>query len=89
MEHTKKKLDDLSIDSSGHIKDEDNEIRELRKEFLEKIDLLIEAQNKTNADVAGLVEAWNTAGSLIRFMKWLSGIAVSMTILWELIKGKL
>lgn len=50
-------------------------------------DLKAEVTN-LKASVDDLVKAWNTATSLLSFIKWAGGIATAATALWVLLKGK-
>lgn len=51
------------------------ELQELRREVAE----LKEA-------VGDLVEAWRTAQGVVRFVKWLSTLAIAITSVWALFK---
>lgn len=37
--------------------------------------------------VKELLEAWNTASGLVRFVKWLAGLAAAIGILWAYFTG--
>lgn len=39
-------------------------------------------------DIKDLVEAWNTAQGVTKFVKWLSGIVVAGAALYAALKGK-
>ncbi len=39
-----------------------------------------------SANVRDLVEAWNTARGMVRFVKFLGAIAASCTTVWALVK---
>jgi len=50
-------------------------------------DLKTEVQ-ELRASVDGLVIAWNTATSVISFVKWLSAAVAAFAALWVLVKAK-
>jgi hypothetical protein len=50
---------------------------------------LTKAVAKQSSDIEGLVQAWKTANGVVSFMKWLSSIAVAVSILFSVIKLKL
>lgn len=52
-----------------------SEMQELRREVAE-----------LRSDIASLLEAWNTARGLVKFVKWLSSMAVAITSIWALFK---
>lgn len=54
----------------------------------ELIDLKDEVHTLSK-DVAGLVEAWNTASGVVAFIKWLSGVVVAVGIIWTAFKMKI
>lgn len=39
------------------------------------------------ADVKDLLEAWNTATGMVRFVKWLSTFATALAVLYATVKG--
>jgi len=39
-----------------------------------------------SASVQDLVEAWRTAHGVVRFVKWMGGLATASTALWALIQ---
>lgn len=41
------------------------------------------------ASVEDLVKAWNTAASLVSFIKWAGAVATAGAALWVVFKGKL
>lgn len=55
--------------------DDVNEIRQLRLEV-----------EQLHREVRDLVDAWRTAQGVVRFVKWLGGIATASAALWALIK---
>lgn len=59
----------------GNMQADIEEIRALRREVAE-----------LRGSVQDLVIAWNTAQGVVRFFKWLGGIATAATALWALIE---
>lgn len=55
----------------------------------QKVDSLVSKIGKIEADVSGLVEAWRTAGTLVKFVKWLSGIGSAVYVMYEIFKTKI
>jgi hypothetical protein len=51
------------------------EVHQLRREVRE-----------LSASVQDLVEAWRTAHGVVRFVKWMGGLATAGTALWALIQ---
>ena len=43
--------------------------------------------NETAAAIADLVKAWETAGNVVRVVKWLAGAVAAVTILIAAVKG--
>ncbi|MGA0588105.1 hypothetical protein ACO2Q2_13390 [Dyella sp. KRB-257] len=41
---------------------------------------------KLTQQVSGLVEAWNTANGVLKFVKFLGGIATAGAAIWALVK---
>lgn len=39
------------------------------------------------ADVKDLLDAWNTATGMVRFVKWLSTFATALAVLYATVKG--
>lgn len=37
--------------------------------------------------VAGLVDAWQTAAGVVKFVRWLSGLAIAIGAIWAAAKG--
>lgn len=64
------------------------ETRALIDDNTEKIDKLIENQENTNKSIAGLVTAWNTAGSVAKFIRWCAAIGTALYFFLDVIKGK-
>ena len=64
---------------------EETEIALLKHEMQE----LKEEIKDLKTSVADLVNAWNTANSFVKFMKWLSGISVSAGVLYELVRHRI
>lgn len=50
-------------------------------------DLKLEVQ-ELRASVDGLVNAWNTATSVVIFVKWLAALIGATAAIWILVKGK-
>ncbi len=75
----------------------DQEVLELRKQLDEvkeqnieldhKMEILTHSVESLTANVAGLVDAWNTAKGITAFVKWLSGVVLSCGVVWALLKG--
>ena len=61
----------------------DAEIADLKSELSDVKDQLTEL----NVNVAGLVEAWNTAKGVTAFVRWLSGVAIAIGVLFAALKG--
>lgn len=40
-----------------------------------------------NNKVDGLLDAWNTANGVVRFMKWIASIVTAATIIWAALTG--
>lgn len=59
--------------------------RALAKRDLE--DLKRDVRDLT-ASVDGLVKAWNTATSVVIFVKWLAAAVTAVAAVWLLVKGK-
>jgi hypothetical protein len=38
-------------------------------------------------DIKGLVEAWQTASGLAKFVKWVASIATAVGVIWVMMKG--
>lgn len=55
----------------------------LRKDVRE----LTERIQSLEKSVAGLVEAWNTASGVVKFVKWMASIATAIGILIAAFKG--
>lgn len=60
----------------------DIEMQALREEVN---DLKAEV-SELRKDIAGLIEAWNTAQGITKFVKWLSGIVTGLAVLYALYK---
>ena len=39
------------------------------------------------ADIKGLVDAWQTASGLAKFVKWVASIATAIGVIWVTMKG--
>lgn len=98
MVELKNKVDILSEKLETHINEEELKLKKLEEYNLEtrelfyensnKIDKLIEAQEQTNRNISGLVEAWNTAGAVAKFLRWCAGIGAALYFFIEVFKGK-
>ena len=53
---------------------------ELRREMLKEVE-------EIKASIAELVAAWQTAGNVVRIVKWLAGAVAAVTILIAAVKG--
>lgn len=64
----------------------------------EKVDMLHESElaerqhlmndiAEIKADMKGLLDAWRTAAGVGTFLKWLSGIGLSVGFFWEILKA--
>lgn len=51
------------------------------------VELLTEKVDKLSKDVEDLVAAWKTANYVVVFVKWLSGIFVSVGVVWAFVRG--
>jgi hypothetical protein len=51
------------------------------------MDELKKAMTKLEGQVAGLLEAWNTATGLVKFVKWAATLAAAVGILWAFLSG--
>lgn len=51
------------------------------------VELLTEKVEKLSKDVEDLVAAWNTANNIVAFVKWVSGAAVAIGVIFAFIKG--
>lgn len=51
-----------------------------------KVDDLSHEVAVLSANVKDLVEAWRTAHGVVRFVKWMGGLATAGTALWALIQ---
>ena len=60
----------------------DVEIALLRQDM----DELKDSMGKLENSVADLLEAWQTATGMVKFMKWLAGAAVALAILYSYAK---
>ena len=47
-----------------------------------------EAIERLSASTASLVEAWRTANSVAKFLKWMGGIALAFGAIYEFILGR-
>ena len=56
------------------------EIEQTIKALEEKIDVI-------SSDVSDLVSAWKAASWLVSLIKWVSGLAVAGTTLYQIVKG--
>lgn len=61
----------------------DIELALLRQDVEEMKDDLRELKT----EVKGLLEAWNTATGLLKFVKWLVGLAAAMATAWAAYRG--
>lgn len=64
------------ISEEKRLLDMDNAIKEMRTEL-----------TQLSSDVADLVSAWKAANWLVGLVKWLGGIAITVTALISLVKG--
>ncbi|WP_426271583.1 hypothetical protein ACN9MB_09155 [Dyella kyungheensis] len=49
-----------------------------------KVALLTEKVDSLSTQIAGLVEAWNTARGVVRFVKFIGMLATAVTATWAL-----
>lgn len=56
------------------------------RDILEKLRSLPEMQ-KDIAETREIVEAWDTAKNVARFIKWMAGIAAAVGVLWAIAKA--
>ena len=47
---------------------------------------LREEVRELSEQIHGLVEAWNTARGVVKFVKWLSSMAIAVTSIWALFR---
>lgn len=66
-----------------------NDVRQLKRDVTE-----LKAHSVTKEDfgelqrsIEGLVTAWETAGGLVRFVKWLSAFVAAVAALWLAIRA--
>ncbi len=71
------------------------DIAELHETSATQYRHIIEIQTKNTeaievlaSSTRSLVDAWNTANSVAKFMKWCGGVAVSVAVVYEMITGK-
>jgi hypothetical protein len=64
------------ISEEKRLLDMDNAIKEMRTEL-----------TQLSSDVADLVSAWRAANWLVGLVKWIGGIAISVTAFLALVKG--
>jgi hypothetical protein len=43
--------------------------------------------DRLEKSVKELVDAWNTAGGIVKAVKWASGVAVALSAAWAVLKG--
>jgi len=65
----------------GHFNAHEIEQAHRHKQFLDAHTENTEAITKLTKNVAGVIEVYQTANSLGRFVKWFSGIAIAVTTL--------
>lgn len=51
-----------------------------------KVERLSEDVKALRSEVHDLVEAWNTARGVVKFVKWLGSVAIAVTSIWALVK---
>lgn len=78
-------MDRPHIQSTAELDERDLVNRALAKRDFD--DLKSEVQ-ELRASVDGLVKAWNTATSLVTFVKWVAGFIAAGVAVYALIKGK-
>ena len=71
---------DLSIKQMHH--DFHNHLRELREDIKRGQEQDAASINKLVESTEGLIEAWNTANGVGKFLKWASGIVGVIAIGW-------
>lgn len=56
-------------------------------DLAEKVDDLARKVDHLTAQTANLVEAWNTATGMLKFIKWGAGLVAAITAAWVAIRN--
>jgi len=50
------------------------------------MDEMKESMRELKTQVQGLLDAWNTATGLVRFVKWTAGLVTACAVIWTVFK---
>jgi uncharacterized protein YukE len=64
-----------------------SEFENFRKESAEHRDQSRADLADLTGQIKGLVEAWQTAQGVVRFVKWLSGLLTALAVVYAALKG--
>jgi len=56
------------------------------QEVNDRLDRVEAALDRMGTRIESLLNAWNTASGVVKFVKWLGGLAMAMTAIWAMIR---
>lgn len=64
-------------------------LQKVLEEFSDKLDAMNDKIDKRDAQIEGMISAWNTGKGLVAFVKWFASVILAAGVIWgAFFKGK-